>query len=77
MRGTHLRAALVAAVIFVSSSVTALDASELNRVTIVNRTGYDFIYVFFSPGDSDHWGPDILGTSRTLDDGRKASFYVS
>ena len=42
----------------------------------MNNTGFDIYYLFFSPGDSEYWGADILGTTRTLDDGKKINFYV-
>ncbi len=77
MRWTPARAVLSAVLILAASSAVALEPSALNQITIVNRTGYDFVYLFFSPGDSDHWGPDILGSTRILDDGKKATFYVS
>jgi hypothetical protein len=77
MRWTPARAVLCTVLLFAASSAAAFDATELNQVTIINRTGYDFVYLFFSPGDSDHWGPDILGSTRLLDNGKKASFFVS
>ena len=53
-----------------------IETSDLNRITFENETGYDIYYLFFSPGDSDYWGADILGTTRTLDDGEAVGFYI-
>jgi hypothetical protein len=63
-------------VVIVSAGAFAIDPANLNRVTFVNSTGFDIVYLFFSPGDSDYWGADVLGTTRTLDDGEKVSFYI-
>lgn len=71
---TMLFAALL--ITTVATAAEAIDPANLNRVTFVNNTGYDIAYLFFSPGDSDYWGADILGTTRTLDDGEKVGFYV-
>lgn len=60
----------------VTTGAAAIDPANLNRITFVNNTGYDIVYLFFSPGDSDYWGADILGTTRTLDDGEKVGFYI-
>lgn len=63
-------------VLLVASYASAIDPANLNRVTFVNNSGFDMYYLFFSPGDSELWGPDILGTTRTLDDGEKVSFFL-
>lgn len=74
----RLAAVLFAALLLagVATGAAAIDPANLNRITFVNNTGYDIVYLFFSPGDSDFWGADILGTTRTLDDGQKAGFYI-
>ncbi|TVQ23514.1 MAG: hypothetical protein EA382_09785 [Spirochaetaceae bacterium] len=74
LRRFGLAAALVA---LVATQSYSFDAASLNRVTFVNRTGYDFVYLFFSPGDSEYWGPDILGATRTLNNGERLSFFIS
>jgi hypothetical protein len=38
--------------------------------------GYEIIYLFFSPSDSEHWGPDVLPSTVTLSDGKTHSFLV-
>lgn len=52
------------------------DSDELNEVEFLNKTGFDIVYLFFSPGDSGYWGPDILGADRILYDGESVGFYV-
>jgi hypothetical protein len=54
----------------------AVDPGELNLITFENRTGDDIRYIFLSPGDSQYWGTDILGSSRTLHDGEDLGFYI-
>lgn len=72
-----LRILVLAAVMLAATTASfAIDPDNLNRVTFVNNTGYDIWYLFFSPGDSDYWGADILGTTRTLDDGEEVSFFI-
>jgi len=66
----------VAVLLAVATAAFAIDPNDLNRVTFINHTGYDIWYLFFSPEDSDYWGADILGTTRTLDDGEKLSFFI-
>jgi hypothetical protein len=68
--------AVATLVLLVGSAAFGIDPDNLNRVTFENNTGYDIIYLFFSPEDSEHWGADILGTTRTLDDGEELSFYI-
>jgi hypothetical protein len=69
--------ALIALALFVATAAMAIDPDDLHRVTFVNNTGYDIYYLFFSPGDSDYWGADILGTTRTLDNGESLGFFIS
>ena len=49
----------------------------LHEVTVENRTGFDLHFLYFSPGDSDLWGPDILGSRGVLSRGEAARFFVS
>lgn len=79
MKLHRMQRSLVVAVmlmVVVAASAVAINPANLNRVTFVNNTGFDIGYLFFSPGDSDYWGADVLGTTRTLDDGEKVSFYI-
>lgn len=54
----------------------AFNPDELNSITFQNNTGYDIWYIFLSPGDSDYWGPEILGAERILEDGESLGFYI-
>jgi len=65
-----LLAALLGAPLF------GYDDSYLNRITFINKTGRDIWYVFLSPGDSDYWGFDILGSERMLGDNSLLSFFI-
>lgn len=56
-------------------SLWAFDASDLNKLTIVNATGAQINYLFISPGDSEHWGPDMLGTD-VLANGASVSYFM-
>jgi hypothetical protein len=62
--------------LLLGSSVFALNPEELNSITFYNNTGFDIWYLFFSPGDSDEWGADILGSTRTLANGLELDFYI-
>ncbi len=53
----------------------AFDSSDLNKLTIVNATGAQINYLFISPGDSEHWGPDMLG-SEVLANGGNVSYFM-
>ena len=58
------------------TGVFALDPDELNNVAIFNNSGGDIVYLFLSPGDSEYWGPDILGSERTLEHRSALGFYI-
>ena len=58
------------------ASLAAMDPAELNRVTFKNDTGFTILFLFFSPGDSEWWGPDILGSTMEFEDGDEMSFYI-
>lgn len=49
----------------------------LHEITVENRTGFDLHFLYFSPGDSELWGPDILGSRGVLSRGETARFFVS
>ncbi len=54
----------------------AFNPDELNTITFHNNTGYDIYYIFLSPGDSEYWGPEILGAERVLGAGESLGFYI-
>ena len=59
---------------------TAGIPQELNRITLGNETGYNFVYVFYTPsfmsGGSQIWGPNILSVHRTLPYGSYLNFFI-
>jgi len=58
------------------SDFDGVNELEMASVTLYNNTGYELYYLFFSPEDSAVWGPDILRSDVTLEDGDVYSFYV-
>ena len=71
--------AAAAAAVFAAVSATAafaFDPDELNKITFDNSTGSKIEMVFLSPGDSEFWGPDIIGADYFLKDGASIGYYV-
>lgn len=60
----------------VLAPLAAVDPDDLYLITFENDTGYEINYLFLSPGDSEWWGADILGSERTLEDGESLGFYI-
>jgi hypothetical protein len=60
----------------VFTALFAFDEDELNTITFHNETGYDIYYIFLSPGDSEYWGPEILGAEWVLQADRSLGFYI-
>jgi hypothetical protein len=54
----------------------AIDPNDLNKVTFQNTTGTKIEMIFLSPGDSDYWGPDLIGADYVIKDGGTISYYV-
>ena len=48
-----------------------------NTVSFKNNTGSEIWYLFFSPADSEYWGPDVLGDSTTFLSGEELEFFIS
>jgi hypothetical protein len=74
MRKVILAAAFLAAVS--ATSVFAFNPDELNKITFQNTTGGKIEMIFLSPGDSDYWGPDVIGADYFLKDGATLGYYV-
>lgn len=72
------RIALAAAVMTLVSAaaVFAFNPDELNKITFDNSTGTRIEMIFLSPGDSNYWGPDIIGADYYLKDGASLGYYV-
>lgn len=75
MRRTVLVVTILVA-FFTATGAFAFDPDTLNKVTFQNTTGTSIDEIFLSPGDSDHWGPDLIGADNTLDDQSSLGFYV-
>lgn len=69
--GTETRVALTRK----SPKKTASDLA-LATVRIDNRTGHEIQYLFFSPGDSQAWGADILDEETIMADGSSCSILL-
>ncbi len=69
----------ILAIAFILAGTAALSAQSeyYNLIEFRNKTGRDIYYLFFSPGDSEWWGPDVLGDTRTLDAGESVEFFIS
>lgn len=70
------RTLLIISIALLPALLFAFNPDELNTVEFINETGFDIVYLFFSPADSGYWGPDILGSSRILEDGGSLGFYI-
>lgn len=73
---TRARALLALGFGLVATPSLAIDPDNLNLITFENRTGDDIRYIFLSPSDSQHWGTDILGTTRVLHDDDDLGFFI-
>lgn len=71
-----MKKALILTLLVFMCGILAADG-WLNTITFTNRTKKDIYYVFLSPGDSDHWGPEILGAETTLSPGDTVSYSIS
>jgi hypothetical protein len=67
---------VVSLALLLAGAASAFDPANLNSIEFANNTGFDIMYLFFSPGDSEYWGPDILGSERILYDGESLGFYL-
>ena len=74
MRKTLLPAILIA--VLSAAAAFAFTPDELNKITFQNSTGTKIQMIFLSPGDSDYWGPDIVGADYVLKDGGSIGYYV-
>jgi hypothetical protein len=77
MNASSIRRHAAALLVVLSSGpALAVDPDELNLITFQNRTGENIRYLFLSPGDSEYWGTDILGSTRVLGDGDDLGFFI-
>ena len=75
---TGRKVVVAAAVIAMISAAAAFafNPDELNKITFDNATGTKIEMIFLSPGDSNYWGPDIIGADYFMKDGSSLGFYV-
>lgn len=69
----------VAALLFLGllvSQTFGFDEDYLNLVTFENLTSQTIEFIFLSPGDSEYWGPDILGSERVLEEDDSLGFWI-
>ncbi len=52
------------------------DEDYLNLVTFENLTNQTVEFIFLSPGDSEYWGPEILGSERVLAENESLGFWI-
>jgi hypothetical protein len=68
--------ALCLVLALLAAAAWAFDEGELNLVSFKNTTSGTLEFIFLSPGDSDYWGPEILGSERVLESGQALGFYL-
>jgi hypothetical protein len=74
MKAKHL--VLCAVVLAASAAAFAFDVDDLSYITIENETGVDIDYIFLSPGDSEYWGPELLGADYYLEKDDSIGYYL-
>lgn len=63
-------------VCFVAALSFGFDEDHLNLVTFTNLTRETIEFIFLSPGDSEYWGPEILGSERVLERNDSLGFWI-
>ncbi len=63
-------------VVLAAAAAFAFNPDELNKVTFQNKTGTKIQMIFLSPGDSDWWGPDLIGADYVMKDSSTLGYYV-
>lgn len=68
--------AIVLIVFAASAAAFGFNEDHLNLVTFRNLTDQDIEFIFLSPGDSEYWGPEILGSERILETDQDLGFFI-
>lgn len=68
--------AVVLLLAILSVHAFAFSEDHLNLVTFKNLTSRTIEFIFLSPGDSEYWGPEILGSERILERGDSLGFWI-
>ena len=63
-------------VFFTAAFSFAFDEDDLNLITFENLTRRTIEFIFLSPGDSEYWGPEILGSERVLESRDSLGFWI-
>ena len=63
-------------VCFVTTLSFGFEEDHLNLVTFSNLTRETIEFIFLSPGDSEYWGPEILGSERVLERRDSLGFWI-
>jgi hypothetical protein len=77
--GRRMRKILLPAILLAvlsAAAAFAFDPDELNKITFQNSTGTKIQMIFLSPGDSEYWGPEIIGADYVLKDGGSIGYYI-
>lgn len=72
-----MRKILMILSLMIMSATLWAQSEFLNTVEFHNKTKGEILYLFFSPADSEYWGPDVLGDTRTLAAGEQVEFFIS
>lgn len=75
MRKILLTAILLA--VLSAAAAFAFDPNGLNKITFQNSTGTRILMIFLSPGDSKHWGPQIIRADYGIKNGGSTGYYVN
>jgi len=57
---------MVVAMALALVSLGNMFAQTVYDFTLVNKTGYEILYVYVSPSDDAEWGDDVLGSEETI-----------
>ena len=73
----HVKKSIVLALFIVTATFSfGFNEEHLNLVTFENLTDQTIEFIFLSPGDSEYWGPDILGSERVLGEDDALGFWI-
>ncbi len=80
MRPNHffLRILILVLCLGIASLLGAISPDDFNKITFINNLASEknIEYLFFSPGDSQFWGPDVLEKNNAIAKGKKQTAYV-
>ncbi|MDC7231664.1 MAG: hypothetical protein PQJ58_00405 [Spirochaetales bacterium] len=72
-----MKKSLILAVLILAAATLWGQSSYFNTIEFRNNTSAEILYLFFSPADSEYWGPDVLGDSRILPPKGTVEFFIS